>query len=269
MFFFQDLKINLMKEKIRKAVFSGGWYNGNSKELAAEIKEYLDKVNSINKNVRAIIVPHAGYMFSGQVAAHSYKQIPSDTKKVFVLGTSHRYYLQGVCAGDYDYLETPLGNVRVSEDVKNILKEKHFTFIPEADKNEHSIEIELPFLKYILGDFEIIPLLVGAINYRELAGVLSKFTDDNSLIVVSVDLSHFHSYNEAKRLDEFTINAITSLDTDKISDAEIDSPYAVLGVMELARQKNWNVKLLEYKNSGDVTGDLSRVVGYASIVFYN
>jgi hypothetical protein len=257
-----------MKEKIRKAVFSGGWYNSNSKELTAEIKDYLEKAKYINKNVRAVIVPHAGYMFSGQVAAHSYKQIPPDTNKVFVLGTSHRYYLRGVCAGDYDFLETPLGNVKVSPVVKDILKEKHFTFIPEADKNEHSIEIELPFLKYILNEFEIIPLLVGAINYKELAGVLSKFSDDKSVIVVSVDLSHFHSYNEAKKLDEFTINAITSLDTDKISDAEIDSPYAVLGVMELAKQKNWNAELLEYKNSGDVTGDLSRVVGYAAIAFF-
>jgi len=258
-----------MKEKIRKAVFSGGWYNGNANELTAEISEYLNKAQYINKNVHAIIVPHAGYMFSGQVAAHSYKQIAPDTKKVFVLGTSHRYYLQGVCVGDYDSLETPLGNIKVSEDVKNILKEKHFTFIPDADKNEHSIEIELPFLKHVLGDFEIIPMLVGAINYKELAGVLSKFSDDKTLIVVSVDLSHFHPYKEAKKLDEFTISAITSLDTEKISDAEIDSPYAVLGVIELAKQKNWNVKLLEYKNSGDITGDLSRVVGYASIVFYN
>ncbi|MBN1633190.1 MAG: AmmeMemoRadiSam system protein B [Ignavibacteria bacterium] len=258
-----------MKEKIRKAVFSGGWYNGNPKELTAEIKEYLDQAKHINKNVRAVIVPHAGYMFSGQVAAHSYKQISPDTKKVFVLGTSHRYYLQGVCVGDYDYLETPLGRIKVSKDVKIILKEKHFSFIPEADKNEHSIEIELPFLKHILVDFEIIPLLVGSINYKELAGVIGNYIDDKTVIVVSVDLSHFHSYHEAKRLDEFTINAITSLNTDKIPDAEIDSPYAVLGVMELAKLNNWNVKLLEYKNSGDITGDLSRVVGYASIAFFN
>lgn len=258
-----------MKEKIRKAIFSGGWYNGNPKELSAEIKDYLDNSKKINKNVRAVIVPHAGYMFSGQVAAHSFKQIPADTERIFVLGTSHRYYLQGVCVGDYEYLETPLGSIKVSGEVKNILKEKHFSFIPEADKNEHSIEIELPFLKHILGDFEIIPLLVGAINHIELAEILGKYINEKTVIVVSVDLSHFHQYQEAKRLDEYTIKAITSLDTDKISDAEIDSPYAVLGVMELARQNKWDVELLNYKNSGDITGDLSRVVGYASIAFYN
>lgn len=257
-----------MKEKIRKAIFSGGWYNANPKELSAEIKDYIENVKDVKKNVRAVIVPHAGYMFSGQVAAHSFKQIPADTKKVFVLGTSHRYYLQGVCVSDYEYLETPLGSIKVSGEVKNLLREKHFSFIPEADRNEHSIEIELPFLKYVLGNFEIIPLLVGAINHIELADILDKYIDENSVIVISVDLSHFHSYPEAKQLDSFTIKAITSLDTDKIINAEIDSPYAVLGVMELAKRKNWTVELLDYKNSGDITGDLKRVVGYASIIFY-
>jgi len=257
-----------MKTKIRKAVFSGGWYNSNEQELTEEIEIYLKKADKIYDNVKAILVPHAGYMFSGQVAAYSFKQISSNIKKVFIIGTSHRYYLQGICVGDYDELETPLGNIRVSPIVKELLKEKHFSFIPEADNNEHSIEIELPFLKYILNDFEIIPMLAGAINPTEFAEVLEKYLDKDSIIVISADLSHFHTYDEAKKLDMFTLNAIKSLETEKISEAEIDSPYAVAGILELSKKRKWKPELLLYKNSGDVTGDYSRVVGYASVIFY-
>lgn len=257
-----------MKNKIRKATCAGTWYESNPYELSEEIKLYLQQVKQHNKFVKAVIVPHAGYMYSGQIAAYSFKQIPPTTQKVIIMGTLHHYYIKGVCALDYDYLETPLGNIKVSADIKDLISKKIATFIPEADNYEHSIEIELPFLKYCLKTFEIVPLLVGEVDAKKFADELKNYIDENTVVVVSVDLSHFYNYEEARRLDLLTIDTILNLDEDKIPELEIDSHYAVMTLISLCKFFNWKPELLIYKNSGDITGDKSRVVGYTSIIFY-
>jgi len=254
--------------KIRKPVFSGTWYSDNSQNLSKEIDGYLSKVEYKNLDVKAVIVPHAGYMFSGQTAAYSFKQINKNTKEVFILGTAHRYALRGSCAIDFDYYNSPLGKVKVSDKIKNILTEKNIFNISKADNNEHSIEIEIPFLQRVLDDFEIIPIIVGETDYIEFANILEKYFTDFSTIVGSVDLSHFHPYNDAKKLDGYSINSILNLDANAIKKAEIDSPHAVMSLIELAKRKNWKTKLLDYKNSGDIIVEKNSVVGYSSIIFY-
>lgn len=257
-----------MKQKIRKAFCAGTWYESNPYELTEEIGLYLENVKNINKQVKAVIVPHAGYIYSGQVAAHSFKQIPTTTQKIIIMGTMHHYYMKGVCALDYDYLETPLGNIKVSNDVKELIQKGIAEFVPEADFNEHSIEIELPFLKFCLKDFEIVPLLIGNVDSKWLASELINYINKDTVIVVSVDLSHFYSYEEARKLDQLTIDTILKLNDKNIPDLEIDSPYAVMTLINICKSLKWKPELLQYKNSGDVTGDKSRVVGYASIIFY-
>jgi len=254
--------------KTRTPYCAGTWYSSDPEELADELDEYLSNVKKENLNVKAVIVPHAGYMYSGSTAAHSIKQIPADTEKIIILGTAHRYPLKGASVLDYDYYDSPLGKVKISEDIKNILEEKCVVSVEEADYEEHSIEIEIPFLQRVLGNFEIIPVIVGRVNSGEFSVLIEKYCSDKTVIVASVDLSHFHGYNDAKQLDKYSIDCILNLDAEGIDDAEIDSPYAIKALLELAKRKNWKTKLLDYKNSGDVIRDKSRVVGYCSIVFY-
>lgn len=254
--------------KIRRAYCAGTWYSDDPSELAEELDEYLSRVNRENLNVRAVIVPHAGYIYSGQTAAYSFRQLSEKTEKVIVLGTAHRYPLRGASVTEYDYYSSPLGKVKVSDEIKNILKEKCVVNIDEADYEEHSIEIEIPFLQRVLGKFELIPIIVGSVDPVEFSEILEKYTDEKTVIVASVDLSHFHTYDEAKRLDNYSITCILDLNAEGIRKAEIDSPYAIMALLELAKRKKWKTKLLDYKNSGDIIRDKSRVVGYSAIVFY-
>jgi len=257
-----------MKEGIRKAVFAGSWYPDNPEELSEQIYSFLEKVEYQNLNVKAVIVPHAGYMFSGQTAAYAFKQINKSAKKVIILGTAHRYPLIGACAIDYKFYDSPLGKVKVSDDVKQFLTEQNVFSIPEADTGEHSIEIEIPFLQKVLTYFEILPVIVGKVDPKEFSKLLEKYNTDESVIVASVDLSHFHKYDDALKYDRYSINNVLELNPEGIRKAEIDSPYAVAALIELAKRKKWKTKLLDYKNSGDIVSDRSSVVGYSAIVFY-
>ena len=257
-----------MGVRIRKPYCAGTWYSDNPKILSKELDEYLSLAKKEKLKVKAVIVPHAGYTYSGQTAAHSFKQISSETEKVFVLGTAHRFPLQGANITDYDYYSSPLGNVKVSDEIKSILKENNIVSIEEADYGEHSIEIEIPFLQRVLKNFSLIPIIVGKVEPNDFSILLEKYIDEKSMIVASVDLSHFHIYDEAKKLDDYSIKCILDLNAEGIKTAEIDSPYAIMALIELAKRKKWKAKLLDYKNSGDIIKDKESVVGYSSIVFY-
>ncbi len=257
-----------MKKSIRNAAFAGTWYSNEPKELTVQITSFLSKVEYQNLNVKAVIVPHAGYMFSGQTAAYAFKQINKATRKVIILGTAHRYPLKGACVINYEYYNSPLGKVKVSEDITQLLNEQNIFSIPEADTEEHSIEIEIPFLQKILSDFEILPIIVGKVDHVQFSELLEKYSTGSSVIVASVDLSHFHKYTDAVKLDNYSINCILDLNSEGIRTAEIDSPYAVAALIELAKRKNWKSKQLDYKNSGDIISDKNSVVGYSAIVFY-
>ncbi|MCE1165509.1 MAG: AmmeMemoRadiSam system protein B [Bacteroidetes bacterium] len=257
-----------MKEKIRKPVCSGTWYSDNPDTLADEVDYYLGEAKYESLKVRAVIVPHAGFMFSGKTAAHSFKQIPPETRTAIILGTSHRYPLTGACLIAYDYYASPLGLVKLSDKTVPFLSEKEVVSVQAADKEEHSIEIEIPFLQRKLNNFTILPVIVGEVDPEEFSKTLEKYLDEKTVIVVSVDLSHFHSYDKAVKLDKYSIDSILSLKDENIKDAEIDSPHAVSSVIKLAQRRKWKTKLLDYKNSGDVIHDRSSVVGYSSIIFY-
>ena len=256
-------------KKVREPVVAGSWYPGDKPTLKADIKKYLDNVKKadLNGTIKAIIVPHAGYRFSGQIAAAAFKQIDTDYETVILMGPSHAYPLNDASILNVTHYKTPLGEIPLSKKVKELLKEDIIKTVPEADAQEHSLEIELPFLQETLTNFELIPILVGDIDPNKFKQVLLKQIDDKTLIVVSVDLSHYHPYNEAKKLDSYSINSIISLDSEGIFDAEIDAPWAVSTLINIAKEKNCKPVLLYYANSGDITGDNSAVVGYSAIAF--
>ncbi|MBW2975983.1 AmmeMemoRadiSam system protein B [Candidatus Woesearchaeota archaeon] len=256
-------------KKIREPVVAGTWYPGTEAGLKSAINEYLDNVKKarLNGAIKAIIVPHAGYRASGQVAAVAFNQLDDIYDTVILLGPSHGYPLYGASILNVTHYKTPLGEVPLSKKVKALLEEDIIKTIPEAHSEEHSLEIELPFLQQALAKFELIPILVGNIDPGSFQEVLLKHIDDKTLIVVSVDLSHYHPYDEAKQLDSYSIGRILGLDSDGIFNAEIDAPWAVSTLINIAKEKNWKPVLLYYANSGDTLGDKSAVVGYSAIAF--
>ena len=263
------------KKSVRESVISGSWYPGKKEDLAKLIDSFLGNADNAGlKDIKALIVPHAGYAYSGQVAAHAYKQIAGkEYKKVIILAPSHHIGFRGASIPDYTHFETPMGEVKVSS-VAGLLK-KESTLIQSIDlieEKEHSLEIQLPFLQKVLGaGFELIPIVVGDISESDrttLAELLTKHLDDETLLVISTDLSHYYPYDTAVLMDTECIETITDLDIEGAEGCEMCGMNPVLILTEIAKKIGWNTHLLKYANSGDVTGDPSGVVGYAAIAFY-
>ncbi len=255
---------------IRPPAVAGVFYPESRKELEATVKKLLEKApfKSYGR-LRGLIVPHAGYMFSGEVAAHGFKQVDvTSVKKVIIVGPSHHEFFAGASIGNYTHHQTPLGSVKVSEEANELIKKG---ILALDTPHEHSVEVELPFLQVLLGseNFEILPIVTCSTNPEELAKVLIEHVDDNTLVVASSDLSHYHPYEEALKLDEKSLRAIMSWDFEAMgNECEACGKVPILTLMYIAREKGWFPKFIAYKNSGDVTGKDDAVVGYVAIGFY-
>jgi AmmeMemoRadiSam system protein B len=237
---------------------------------------------TVDGSIRGLIVPHAGYIYSGQIAATAYKIVKKKTfDAVLVLGPSHRALFHGVSIYDRGGYETPLGMVPVDVALANdiMVQSETISYIPAAHSQEHSLEIQLPFLQVALGKFHFVPLVMGEQDREtceDLAeSIVNAIHGRNVLIVGSTDLSHFHSYEQAVKLDSVVIKRIEKMDGrglledlgKNLCEACGGGPAAVTMMVSEKLGAN-RAKLLKYANSGDVTGDRSSVVGYASAVFY-
>lgn len=246
----------------------GMFYPKDKDLLKKAVEDFLSKAEVDSDNeVKGLIVPHAGYAYSGQVAAYGYKLLKGlKRKKIILLGPSHSVYFRGASVARVKEYETPLGRVKVDEEkVGKLLEKEGFDFVQEAHLSEHCLEVQLPFLQ-VLGDVEIVPVLIGEVNevfLEKITEGILDILDEESLIVVSSDLSHYLPYEEAVEVDKKTIKNILNFNPDV--EACGKNPIAIL--MEVAKKKNWEVKLLKYLNSGDTSGDRSRVVGYASFAY--
>lgn len=270
--------------KLRKSVIAGSWYPGDLSVLRSDIAGYIQNVpdRKLPGDVVGLIVPHAGYVYSGQVAAHAYKLIQGKKyDAVILIGPSHRVAFEGVSIYSQGAYETPLGVVPVDENIACEMERLSTIIIdfPAAHAQEHSLEIQLPFLQVALKAFSFIPLVMGdqnAATCRELASVIYQVAKDRHvLIVASSDLSHFHDYKKAKELDGIVLRHIQDNDVEGLLDSlSRDEAEACGGgpvaVMMMAAHKlgAHHSLLLKYANSGDVTGDKSSVVGYSSAVYY-
>ncbi|MFW6024810.1 MAG: AmmeMemoRadiSam system protein B [Candidatus Woesearchaeota archaeon] len=259
---------------IRKSTLAGYWYPSDKKSLKRKIKSFLDEdMVKSDRELKALIVPHAGYKYSGAVAGVGYSYLKKCYKKVFIFGTSHNKSYSGMSIPSFSHYRTPLGDVPLNEESK-VMQNNHelIKSLNEAHISEHSIEIQLPFLTYIFNkfdcDFSIIPLLFGLVNPEISSKIINNYILNDSLIIVSADLSHFLSNSDATKKDKSTINSILNL-KEVIKENSTCNPYGVNTVINIAKKNGWEPKLLEYKNSSDFTNDYSRVVGYASIGFFN
>ena len=271
---------------IRKAAVAGQFYPASETELSSMIDGFMNNAElpSLELNIRAIIVPHAGYVYSGQVAAYAYKAlIGKDINRVIIIGNSHQEFFDGASIYPKGYFETPLGKVEIDADFAQKLMDTSpkIYFKESAHLEEHSLEVQLPFLQKTLKDFKIVPIILGnqAGITDILINALKPLIDDKTLVIASSDLSHYPNYDGAKHSDEKVIEAIltgnkenliktiSALEKEGISGLETcacgsDSIEVIMGLME-----GKSAKLLKAANSGDISGDKSRVVGYASIVF--
>ncbi len=277
---------NAMGEKaqdkeVRNPVLAGAWYPGNPEVLRQTVTDYLSKANPSGAEGKAVmmIVPHAGYLYSGQVAAYSYKLLQrAAPKRVFLIGPSHRVGFRGISVSQYSGYKTPLGVAPVDLDLaKKLLSiNPQIKWVSQADQQEHSLEIQIPFLQTVLKDFHIVPIIMGeqdletcTLLARSLVQVLPNRED--TVIIASTDLSHFHHDQQARALDGEFIKHVRELAPEALAKAiasgscEACGAGPTLAAMLAARELGANRSvILNYANSGEVTGDRRQVVGYLS-----
>jgi AmmeMemoRadiSam system protein B/AmmeMemoRadiSam system protein A len=272
--------------ELRKPAVAGTFYPSDRAVLEGALDGYLkvwtSKAKRLSPHIVAILAPHAGYAYSGKVAAAAYHQIQGkDYRTVVVLGSSHYVPFKGISIYPSGYWETPLGKVPVDAEAAALLLKECKSlqvYYPPFEK-EHSLEVQIPFLQKTLRTFKIVPLITGTLapdEFRALTDALSKLLEKNplnTLIVVSTDLSHFHDYDTARKLDKVALEDIQGLNTQKLvadlnkGNCEMCGAPGVVILTMLAGRLDARPTLLDYANSGDVTSDRRRVVGYASMAF--
>jgi MEMO1 family protein len=274
-----------MTQDIRKSIIAGSWYPGTPKALRSQIQGFIQAVPDtpeIAGELIALIAPHAGYVYSGGVAAHAYKLLTTRPfTQVVLIAPSHRYPFKGASIDQKDGYETPLGIIPVEQALAKAISEKSpvFKFVREGHSQEHSLEIQLPFLQETLMDFSIVPIIQGSqdpATCEEMARVLAEVLKGKKvLLVASTDLSHFHPYEQAKTLDKKILDRVAAFDEKGLmQDLTQDQVEAcgggpIVTVMKTARLLSADrAMVLSYANSGDVTGDRSGVVGYMAAAIF-
>ncbi len=262
-------------ERVRPPAVAGVFYPADAVLLKATLDSFLERhPPRIQETPKAIIVPHAGYVYSGPVAASAYACLTparGRIQRVVLLGPAHRVAFSGLAVPSVDYFETPLGLVPVDKAaVERIATLPQVRVLDEAHAFEHSLEVQLPFLQETLGEgFEIVPLVVGDTSPQEVAEVIDVlWGGSETLIVVSSDLSHYYDYDTARKLDTITSKAIEALDPTAIHFEQACGRTPVAGLLLMARRHGLQAETLDLRNSGDTAGDKSRVVGYGAYVFH-
>ncbi|HEU4351518.1 MAG TPA: AmmeMemoRadiSam system protein B [Burkholderiales bacterium] len=260
---------------VRPAAVAGMFYPGNPRALAAEVDDLLGGVSECAPRLgypKALIVPHAGYIYSGGVAARAYDELGparGSVKRVVLLGPTHRVAMRGLAMPSAGGFATPLGTVRVDTAALDSVRDLPQVVVSDAaHAMEHSLEVQLPFLQKMLGDFALAPFAVGMASVAEVAEVIERlWGGPETLVVISTDMSHYHSYGQARAIDGSTIKRIAEFATD-IHHEEACGATPLNGLLFFSKQKNLSLKLLAACNSGDTAGGKDRVVGYSAFGLY-
>ena len=263
----------------RKAAVRGQFYPYRCKEVEEHFKEFNHSFNKVSipkeiQNIipRAVIVPHAGYIYSGFTANFAYRFLAqSKAKRIIVIGPSHHHYFKGISGSYYENYETPCGELKIdSPYLFALAKQFNIGFEPKAHEKEHSTEVQFPFIKHYLPHEKVIELIYSDIQPKELANlILALLQNSENAVVISSDLSHFHHLNKANKLDESCLKAVTTLDLDELKKGcEACGLIGIKAMLLAAKELKFSSKLLDYRTSYDASGDKSSVVGYMSAMFY-
>ena len=256
--------------RIRKPAVAGpnNFYTSNAADLKRQIESYLANGKKLATFPQMLISPHAGYVFSGPVAAMGYATIDKKVNTVILLGPPHHAIFSGISILDVDSFETPLGRVPLAASiVKKLRENKMVQSVPQADLPEHSVEVQIPFLQMVLPSFSIVPILTGRVNPADVADLLIPYVNSTTLVVASSDFSHFLTAAEARTVDDKSIKAI--LAGDENGDIEACGELPIRVVMHMAKKLSLTPQLIDARTSFDTApqyGD-DRVVGYASIAY--
>jgi MEMO1 family protein len=260
--------------RVRPPVFAGRFYPAHPDPLREQVRDFLaGSTPAESRRPRALIVPHAGYAFSGPVAASGYAWLTSHADsidRVVLLGTCHTQGIVGLAAASVEAFQTPLGTVPIDRAaVAEALRLNQVQIDQEAHDRDHALEVQLPFLQVILSSFTIVPFLVGRADAASVAEVLEgPFRDDErTLCVVSSDLSHHQPHEEARRLDTATASAIERLDGESLGPRSACGRHAIAGLLHAARRHGLSCRTVDLRSSGDTAGPRDRVVGYGAWVF--
>jgi AmmeMemoRadiSam system protein B/AmmeMemoRadiSam system protein A len=254
---------------IRPAAVAGMFYPREPEALERSVRDYLARAECHIPAPKAIIAPHAGHIYSGPVAASVYASlIPARERirKVVLLGPAHRVYLDSLALPDATVFATPLGDIEIDQElVRRIRGFPQVCTMAGAHAMEHSLEVHLPFLQIVLDQFTLLPLVVGDVSRQLVAEVLEAvWGGDETLIVISSDLSHYHDYGTAQTLDAATSDAIRNFHLDEIGPEQACGCRPMQGLLHLARRKNMEIQVLDVRNSGDTAGGRDQVVGYGA-----
>jgi MEMO1 family protein len=267
---------------IRRPAVAGQFYPGDPDQLREVVRRYIAEAAlpedlvatraDVRADIRAVIAPHAGYIYSGPTAGYAFKalsELPEKSWTVFLMGPAHRAYVSGVALGNYAAFQTPLGEAPVAvERVADMLESSSlYTRAAEAHALEHCLEVEVPFLQEALADFTLIPMLFGDVDPQPVAADLIDRIGPDDLIVVSSDLSHYHAYDQAKKIDQALLEALLEGNERGVIKGEACGSAPAVTLMDVARQRGWLPWLLDYRTSGDTAGDKRQVVGYGAVAY--
>ena len=254
---------------VRRAAVAGSFYPQDAAALAAQIRQYLGAIRATEAVApKALVVPHAGYIYSGPTAASAYALLAplrGKVTRVVLAGPAHRVYVTGAAVPTASAFDSPLGAVPI--DTEAVARLRALPFVAASDAAhalEHSLEVHLPFLQAVLGSFSLVPVVVGDASPAQMAQLFEEvWGGDETLVVVSSDLSHYLPYENACRRDRETAEAILALDA-RIDPEAACGAMPINGLLTVARRRGMAIELLDLRNSGDTAGDRERVVGYAA-----
>ena len=258
--------------QVRQATVAGSFYPADAGELCNSINRMLDEVPAVTGTApKALIVPHAGYVYSGPVAATAYSRLRAHRDqytRIILLGPSHRVAFRGLATSSAAVFRTPLGDVPVDRQAIEALQQPDLFVFDDAHRFEHSLEVHLPFLQVVLGSFSLVPIVVGDSDPEAVARVVDAlWGGPETLIIVSSDLSHYLSRAEASIRDHATSDAIEQFDAHSIGHDDACGATPLDGLLIAARRQGLQVKTLDLRNSGDTAGGREQVVGYGAWMF--
>ncbi len=264
---------HLRQISIRPPTVAGSFYPRDAVQLHKMLDEFLDDKSADLRPPKAIIAPHAGYIYSGPIAGSIYAsvaQLKKQITRVVLLGPAHRSYIKSVALTRDTHFATPLGNIALDTVIlKKLATHPFVDFLDGAYTQEHSLEVHLPFLQKTLNEFTLVPLLVGDVEADQVALLLDElWGGDETLIVVSSDLSHYLDYETALKTDGDTTKLIEQLDYKYIDSQRACGCVPINGLLKLARKKNFHIQTVDVRNSGDTSGDKDRVVGYGAYALF-
>ena len=258
---------------VRPAAVAGAFYPARPDALRRAIADAFDDAKAPSPGApppKALVVPHAGYIYSGAVAASAYLRVAparGTIRRVVLLGPNHRVPLAGMALSSADAFATPLGLVQVDDDARTrALALPSVSIDDTAHALEHSLEVQLPFLQTVLGDVSVLPVVVGQCVTADVVALLDElWGGPDTVVVVSTDLSHYHRYAEAVALDRRTIAEVAALHAEGVGDLDACGAYPLRGLLAAARARHLPAEVLDVRNSGDTAGDRERVVGYGAV----